>query len=44
VAVVLLEVIGTAALVLGGLSIEIVMFGAGSPMPGIVPNERLRTA
>jgi aquaporin Z len=38
------EVLGTAALVLGGLSIVIVMFGAGSPMPGLVPNERVRTA
>jgi aquaporin Z len=38
------EVLGTAALVLGGLSIVIVMFGAGSPMPDLVPNERLRTA
>jgi aquaporin Z len=38
------EVLGTAALVLGGLSIVIVMFGAGSPMPGLVPNERLRMA
>ncbi|WP_157899001.1 MIP/aquaporin family protein [Luteitalea pratensis] len=38
------EAVGTAALVLGGLSIVIVMSGAGSPMPGIVPNERLRTA
>jgi aquaporin Z len=38
------EVIGTAALVCGGLSLVIVMFGDGSPMGRIVPNERLRTA
>ena len=36
------EVIGTAALVFAGLSVVIVMFGEGSPMGRIVPNERLR--
>lgn len=36
------EVIGTAALVWGGLSVVIVMFGHGSPMGRIVPNEQLR--
>lgn len=38
------EVIGTGALVCGGLSIVIVMFGDGSPMAGLVPNERVRMA
>ena len=38
------EVIGTAALVCGGLSLVIVMFGDGSPMGRIVPNESLRNA
>ena len=38
------EVIGTATLVCGGLSLVIVMSGDGSPMGQIVPNERLRTA
>lgn len=38
------EVIGTAALVLGGLSVVIVMHGDGSPVPGIVPNVLLRSA
>ena len=38
------EVIGTAALVFGGLSIVIVMSGAASPMGRIVPNEWLRMA
>jgi len=37
------EVIGTAALVFGGLSVVIVMFGQGSPMALIVPDELLRT-
>ena len=36
------ELIGTALLVLGGLSVVIVMFGEGSPMPRLVPNEPLR--
>jgi aquaporin Z len=38
------ELIGTAALVCGGLSFVILMFGAGSPMVRIIPNERLRMA
>jgi aquaporin Z len=38
------EVIGTGTLVCGGLSIVIVMFGDGSPMKGLVPNERVRMA
>ena len=38
------EAIGTAALVCGGLSVVVVMFGDGSPMGRIVPNELLRTA
>ena len=38
------EVIGTAALVWGGLSVVIVMFGDGSPIGRIVPNEQLRMA
>jgi aquaporin Z len=38
------ELIGTAVLVGGGLSCVIFMFGAGSPMPGIVPSEPLRLA
>jgi aquaporin Z len=38
------EVIGTAALVFGGLSLVIVMFGDGSRMGRIVPNEPLRMA
>jgi aquaporin Z len=36
------ELIGTALLVLGGLSIVIVMFGEGSPMARLVPHEPLR--
>jgi aquaporin Z len=36
------ELIGTALLVLGGLSVVIVMFGDGSPMGRLVPNEPLR--
>jgi aquaporin Z len=36
------ELIGTALLVLGGLSLVIVMFGDGSPMAPLVPNEPLR--
>ena len=36
------ELIGTALLVLGGLSVVIVMFGDGSPMGRLVPNESLR--
>jgi aquaporin Z len=38
------ELIGTALLVLGGLSIVIVMSGDGSPMPRLLPNEPLRMA
>jgi len=38
------EAIGTAVLVCGGLSVVVVMFGDGSPMGRIVPNERLRMA
>ena len=36
------ELAGTAMLVLGGLSVVIVMFGAGSPMPRLLPNEHVR--
>lgn len=36
------EVIGTALLVLVGLSIVTFMFGAGTPMAGVIPNETLR--
>jgi aquaporin Z len=36
------EAIGTALLVLVGLSLVIVMFGAGSPMARLVPDEGLR--
>jgi aquaporin Z len=36
------ELIGTALLVLGGLSFVIFMFGSGSPMARILPNEGLR--
>lgn len=38
------EVIGTAALVCGGLSIVIVMSGDGSPMGRLVPNEQVQMA
>ena len=38
------EVIGTAALVFGGLSIVIVMHGDGSPGPRIIPNDAVRMA
>ena len=38
------EVIGTAALVAGGLSVVIVMFGDGSPVGRLVPTEWLRSA
>jgi aquaporin Z len=37
------ELIGTALLVLGGLSVVIIMWGDGSPMIRLVPNELLRT-
>ncbi len=36
------ELVGTALLVLAGLSLVIVMFGTGSPIAPIVPNEGLR--
>src|SRR5262249_5109 len=36
------ELIGTAVLLLGGLSLVIFMFGAGSPMERIVPSIVLR--
>ena len=32
------EMIGTGLLLLGGLSIVIIMFGAGSPLAGVLPN------
>ena len=38
------ELIGTALLVLGGLSCVILMFGNGSPLPLLVPNEGARRA
>lgn len=38
------EAIGTAVLVFGGLSVVVAMFGDGSPVRRIVPNELLRTA
>jgi aquaporin Z len=38
------ELIGTAILVLGGLSVVIVMFGEGSPMARLLPNEKVRMA
>jgi hypothetical protein len=37
------ELVGTALLVSGGLSVVIFMFGEGSPMARLVPNETLRT-
>ena len=36
------ELIGTAVLLLGGLSIVIFMFGDGSPMERILPNVKIR--
>jgi aquaporin Z len=36
------ELIGTALLVLVGLSLVIVMFGSGTPMAGLIPSEGLR--
>ena len=36
------ELIGTALLVMGGLSLVIFMFGDGSPMAQVIPNEQLR--
>ncbi len=36
------ELIGTALLVLGGLSLVIIMFGTGSPLPNLIPDEGVR--
>jgi aquaporin Z len=36
------ELVGTAALVLIGLSLVILMFGEGSPIPGVLPSEGWR--
>jgi len=36
------ELVGSAVLIAVGLSIVIVMFGAGSPLPRLVPSETLR--
>jgi aquaporin Z len=36
------ELVGTAVLLLGGLSIVIFMFGTGSPMEGIIPSVKIR--
>ena len=36
------ELIGTALLVFGGLSVVIAMFGEGSPMARLLPNEHVR--
>jgi aquaporin Z len=36
------ELVGTALLVLIGLSVVTLMFGAGSPLAGLIPNEGLR--
>ena len=36
------ELVGTAVLLLGGLSLVIFMFGAGSPMERVVPSVVLR--
>jgi len=36
------ELIGTALLVLVGLSLVILMFGTGTPMASLIPSERLR--
>ena len=38
------EVVGTAALVCGGLSIVILMSGEGSPLKSLIPNEYVRMA
>jgi aquaporin Z len=38
------EMIGTAVLLLGGLSLVILAFGAGGPIAGLVPSVRLRQA
>jgi aquaporin Z len=36
------ELIGTAVLLFVGLSVVILMFGSGSPLPKLIPNEKLR--
>jgi len=36
------ELVGTALLVLIGLSLVILMFGTGSPLPGLLPEEGVR--
>ena len=36
------ELVGTAVLLLGGLSIVIFMFGAGSPMERLLPSVKIR--
>ena len=36
------ELVGTAVLVLVGLSLVILMFGAGSPIPSVLPSEGWR--
>lgn len=36
------ELIGTALLLLGGLSLVIIMFGSGSPMADLIPNIKVR--
>jgi aquaporin Z len=41
---VLSEVVGTALLVLGGLSFVILMFGEGSPLPRLLPDAGVRSA
>jgi aquaporin Z len=38
----LAEMAGTALLLLGGLSVVIFMFGNGSPMPGLIPDVKVR--
>ena len=38
------EFLGTAALVICGLSVVILMFGAGSPVAGLIPDQGLRRA
>ena len=38
------EFLGTGLLVLGGVSVIIVMFGNGTPMARLVPNELMRTS
>ena len=38
------EMIGTALLLLGGLSVVIIMFGTGSPLATLLPNQEARMA